>query len=257
MLDGEEYAATAAVAVAAPRHVVILGLGPTLESYVDIVKRMGARRAFADEVWAINAAADVIQCDRVFHLDDVAIQEIRAAAKPESNIAAMLGWLKTHPGPVYTSRAHKGYPGLVEFPLEDVINNLGYAYFNGTAAYAVAFAIHIGVKKISLFGCDFTYQNSHHSEQGRACVEYWLGFARARDIEICVAGDSSLMDACEGEGLYGFDAVKVEIDAADDGPVSVKFTPLEVLPTAAEMEAKYNHAAHPNPLLRKQRMTAP
>lgn len=233
-----------------PDHVVILGLGPSLESYVDIVKRLGNRRNFADEVWGINAVLDVIQCDRGFHMDDVRIQEIRAAAKPQSNIAAMLPWLKTHPGPIYTSRAHQDYPGLVEFPLQDVINNLGYAYFNNTGAYAVGYAVHIGVKKISLFGCDFTYPNAHQAEKGRACVEYWLGYARARGIEICVPQCSSLMDGIvpQADQLYGYDTVDVDIVEKNDNVV-VSFVPRAALPTAAEIEARYDHSSHPNPLV--------
>ena len=140
----------------APEHVVILGLGPSLESYVDIAKRLGGRHVFCDEVWGINAVGGVIQCDRIFHMDDVKIQEIRSEAKPESNIARMLEWMRKHPGPIYTSRADERYPGLVAYPLEDVINSCGWAYFNSTAAYAVAYAVHIGVKKISLFGADFS-----------------------------------------------------------------------------------------------------
>jgi hypothetical protein len=108
----------------------------------------------------------------------------------------MLGWLRNHPGPIYTSRAHPDYPGLVEFPLEDVINSCGIAYFNNTAAYAVAYAVHIGVKKITLFGCDYTYPNAHDAEKGRACTEFHLGIAKARGIRIGLTDKTSLMDAC-------------------------------------------------------------
>jgi hypothetical protein len=60
------------------------------------------------------------------------------------------------------------------------------AYFNSTAAYAVAYAIHMGVKKISVFGMDFTYPNAHDAEKGRACVEFWLGIApRAASSSQC------------------------------------------------------------------------
>lgn len=236
-----------------PDHVVILGLGPSLETYIDIVKRMGARRAFADEVWGINAVGDIIQCDRLFHMDDVRIQEIRAAAKPESNIAAMLTWLKKHDGPIYTSRPHPDYRGLTAFPLEAVINNLGYAYLNGTAAYAAAFAVHIGVKRISLFGCDFTYANAHDSESGRGCLEYWLGFAKARGIEINLPATTSLLDSCvpEDRRLYGYDTLVVAIDEdPDTGAVKVAMTPRAELPTAEEIEARYDHSKHPSPLVK-------
>lgn len=241
--------------MAAPEHVTILGMGPSLAQYMSLVRGLGGRSAYADEVWAINALGDVFACDRVFHMDDVRIQEIRAAAAPDSNIANMLAWLKRHPGPIITSRAHSDYPGLVEFPLQDVINDLGFAYLNNTAAYAVAYAIHLGVKKISLYGVDFTYPNAHDAEKGRACVEYWLGFAKARGIQIATAQTSSLMDACVpwAERLYGYDTVDVTIGKADDdGNHPVTLTERATMPTAEEIEARYDHSAHPNPLVKAQ-----
>lgn len=229
-----------------PNHVVILGLGPSLETYVDIVKRLGNRKRFSDEVWGINAVGDVIKCDRIFHMDDVRIQEIRAERRPDSNIAAMLEWLKAHPGPIYTSRLpeQNAYIGLVEYPLEEVINSCGFAYFNSTAAYAVAYAVHIGVKEISLFGCDFSYAKSHDAEKGRGCVEFHLGIAKARGVKIGLPGCTSLMDACAPieERIYGYDAVHVEMEEREDEPVKVTFRPRESLPTADEIEARYDHS---------------
>jgi hypothetical protein len=232
--------------------VVILGLGPSLGTYLDAVKRMGGRKALADEVWAINALGDVVQCDRVFHMDDLAIQEQRAAAVPGSNIATMVAWLKQHKGPIYTSIRRKGYRGLVEFPLEEVTNHLGHDYFNSTAAYAVAYAVHIGVRQISIFGFDFTYPNAHHAEKGRACVEFWLGIASARGIKIALPENTSLMDQCEPDDLkyYGYDAVHVTIAVDDEGQARFSFSPRESLPTAAEMEVRYDHSKHPSPLVR-------
>ena len=245
----EEFRATvdalaALPVMGVPEHVVILGLGPSLECYVDVVKRLGSRRKFADEVWAINALGDVLQCDRIFHMDDVRIQEVRAAAKPDSNIAAMLEWLKTHPGPIYTSRAHPDYPGLVEFPLQDVINSCGIAYFNSTAAYAVALAVHIGVKKITMFGCDYTMPNSHHAEKGRGCVEFHLGIAKARGIVIGIPDNTSLLDSIAPihERIYGYDMVELDMSEDESGAVKVTFTPKAIPPTAEEIERRYNHA---------------
>lgn len=232
-----------------PESVAILGLGPSLAAYVDLAKRLGARGKLADEIWGINALGDIIACDRVFHMDDVRIQEARAEARPESNIAAMLGWLKRHPGPIYTSRPHEDYPGLVAYPLADVINSTGYAYFNNTAAYAVAYAVHLGVRKISLFGCDFTYPKAHDAEKGRGCVEWWLGFAAARGIKIAMPPSTSLMDALvpPDERLYGYDTVRVQLRERG-GRTRVKFLPREEIPTADEIEDRYDHSQHPNAL---------
>lgn len=234
-----------------PKHVAIVGLGFSAEAYMDRVKRCGSRRAFADQVWGINAVGDVLSCDLVWHMDDVRIQVIRAAARPESNIAAMLPWLKSTTLPVVTSRAHPDYPALVEFPLEAVMSEFGLGYFNNTPAYAVAYAIYIGVKRISLFGLDFTYPSAHKSEKGRGCLEFWLGYATARGIEIAIPENSSLMDHIDdpkddNEAIfYGYDTVKLIYKRSEDGKFTIDMIPREKLPSAEEIEAAYDHGKHP------------
>lgn len=227
------------------KHIAILGLGPSVDQYLDIVKRQGGRSKFCDEVWTINALGDVFDCDLIFHMDDVRIQEVRAAARPDSNIAAMLEWLKTTKTPVITSRSHENYPALVDFPLEDVLNSLGIDYFNNTAAYAVAYAIYIQAEEISLFGMDFSYENVHHAEKGRACVEFWLGQAHARQIKINMPTNTTLMDSNIGrsEKLYGYDTLDVEFDIQDGGELKLKFTPRDKLPTADQIEKAYDHSS--------------
>lgn len=230
--------------IPAEKHVAILGLGPSLDQYLEITKRLGGRSRFCDETWAINALGNVFDCDLVFHMDDVRIQEIRAQAAPASNIAAMLHWLKISRVPVVTSRAHPDYPALVEFPLEDVLNHLGHDYFNSTAAYAVAFAIHAGATKISLFGMDYTYPNAHDAEKGRACVEFWLGQAHARGIQINLPKTTTLMDAMYpiAARLYGYDTVDIVFNSQADGSIKLNFTERVSLPTAAEIERNYDHS---------------
>lgn len=235
------------------RHVAILGLGPSVGSYLSMARGLGGRCKLADEVWAINALGDVFGCDRIFHMDDVRIQEIRAAAQPESNIAAMLGWMKRHPGPIYTSRPHPDYPGLVAFPFEQVINDLKYPYFSSTVAYATALAIHEGWDEISWYGVDFTYPDRHSAEKGRACVEFWMGVAAERGIKLRMPVTTSLMDACvpTRERIYGYDTVDIAIARDANGVAKVTFTerPRDQWPGAEEIEARYDHSAHPNPLV--------
>lgn len=232
-------------------HVAIVALGPSVSQYLDLTKRLGNRRALADQTWAINSLGDVFQCDLVFHMDDVRVQEIRAEAQPQGNIAAMVRWLKTHDGPVMTSQAVPGYPCLVEFPLERALREFGTAYYNSTVAYAVAYAILIGVKRLSLFGIDYTYPNAHQAEKGRACVEYWLGRAHERGMELRLAQETTLLDTVEHGGsgvLYGYDAVHVDVEPGG----KVKFSE-KPLPTAAEIEAAYDHSKHPNALVEEMK----
>lgn len=236
-----------------PQHVALLGLGPSIDQYLDVVKRLGGKHAFADETWGINAVGGVLLCDRIFHMDDVRVQEARSKARPESNIARMMEWLKFHPGPILTSRAHPDYPGLVEFPLQDVLRWSKHAYFNSTAAYAIAYAIHIGVKRLSIFGCDYTYPNAHQAEKGRACVEFWLGLATARGMTIAIAQRSTLMDALhtQQERLYGYDTVDVTLRTDAQGQPAVDFVPMDDAIDAEEVESRYDHSRHPNPLVDK------
>lgn len=235
------------------KHIAIVGLGPSSAQYLEICKVLGGRHKLCDETWAINGYGDVLACDRVFHMDDVRVQQVRAAAQPDSNIAAMLEWLKKHPGPIMTSRAHPDYPGLVEFPLEEVLNRHRQAYFNSTAAYAVAYAIHVGATKISLWGCDFTYPDAHDAEKGRACVEFWLGIAAEKGIQIVMPKTTSLMDAIapQAERFYGYDCVDLDI-RQEGGRIKVNCIEHDRLPTAEEIEARYDHGAHPNQLVRQQ-----
>jgi hypothetical protein len=235
----------------APAHVAILGMGGSLHEYVNFAKGLGGRHAYCDQVWAINALGGVLDCDLIFHMDDVRIQELRAEADPTGNIAPLVKTLKSSSCPVITSQAAPGYPALHEFPLEAVVNDLNVAaYFNSTTAYAVAYAIWLGVKRISLFGIDYTYRNAHRAEKGRACVEFWLGIAQARGIVIRVPASSSLLDACEDEQgrMYGYDAVDVRVCRSRDR-TRFEFTPRPQLPSAEEMEERYDHNRHPNPLV--------
>jgi len=233
-------------------HVAILGLGPSVRQYLELTKRYGGRRAFCDETWGINALGDVFACDRIFHMDDVRIQQIRADANHGSNIARMLDWLKTTSTPVVTSMPHPDYPALEAFPLADVLNAYPLGYFNSTAAYAVAYAMHKGVKKITCFGMDFTYPGAHDAEKGRACVEFWLGMAAMQGVQISLPKTTSLMDAMnpQAERFYGYDCVDLNIERTD-GRVTVGFEPRAKFATAEEIEARYDHSAHPNGLVAK------
>ena len=234
-------------------HVAIIGLGPSAGAFFDLTKRLGGASAYCDQVWGINAMGDVLRCDLVFHMDDMRVQEARAEANPTGNIAAMVAWLQRYDGRVITSVPR--YPAHEAFPLEAVLNggyeNGAVPYFNSTAAYAVAYAIHIGVKRISLFGIDYTLPNAHEAEQGRACVEFWLGIAAARGIEITVPEQTSLLDACQTDRdrLYGYDCVDVYFRDEADG-LRVTMTERDDPVDAAEIERRYDHSKHPNPLMR-------
>lgn len=241
---GPAGAGAVAAISAAPEHVAIVGLGPSAKQYINLVERHGGRQAVFDETWVINSYGGVLAHDRVFHMDDVAntmreAEDEAIAPEVRTKLANILKWLRTHPGPVYTSIAHPEFPSLVAFPLEDVIRTVGTAYFNNSVAYAVVFAIHIGVKRISLFGCDYSYGKDKHEGTGRACVEFWLGVAAAKGIEVLVAASSSLMDVNKPERrFYGYEAVEVEVQRHDDGRTKVTMTPRKEALATVDLESR-------------------
>ncbi len=224
----------------APESVAIVAMGMSAATYLRLCAKAGDRKRVADETWAINSMGGVIKHDLLFHMDDCRVQEARAKRSPGGNVAGMLGWLKNHPK-FFTSRKYPEYPGAKEFPLQKVINSLGVAYFNNTVAYAIAYAIYIGVKKIGIYGADYSYVDLHKSERGRGCVEFLLGIATAKGIHVVVAGDSSLLDANipDDQKFYGYEAVNIELKNTSKG-VKVKMKQRDI-PSAEEMEARYKH----------------
>ena len=158
-----------------------------------------------DEVWAINAMSGVVFHDRVFMMDPASRFLDTEDAGTQTGI--MRDVLKKHPGPIYTCELDSRCPGLVEYPLEEVVNSLGTWYLNNTVAFAIAFAIAAKVEKLYLYGIDFSYKgNVHFAEAGRACCEFLLSKAIEKGISVGVAESSSLLDNTTPiqEKLYGY-----------------------------------------------------
>jgi len=188
----------------APYTVAIVAMGPSHKDYLSECISKSGRFQVADETWAINAMGGIVQHDRLFIMDD--LPYFAKVAKEENPALAGYGyWLHKHPGPIYAQKEYDDFPGAIQYPLEDVLNSLNYCYLNNTTAYALAYAIHLGVKHIKLYGMDFTYANNRgFAEAGRACIEHWVRDACWRGIKVTVAPSSTLMDQCTDRQLYGY-----------------------------------------------------
>jgi hypothetical protein len=108
---------------------------------------------------------------------------------------------------VYSCELDKRVPAIELYPLEEIVGQLGCGYFNNTISYAIAFALWKKVKRLNVFGADFTYTtNMHFGELGRACCEFWLARCLASGMDIAVAPSSPLLDTNipEKKKLYGY-----------------------------------------------------
>jgi hypothetical protein len=137
-----------------------------------------------DEVWAVNAMIGVLkQVDRAFILDPMSrFLDTEDAGNMTSMMRDMLPKVNY---PIYSCDIDRRVPAVQEYPLEQIANYAGSAYFNNTIAYAIAFAIWSKVGRLSIFGVDFTYKsNMHFAEAGRGCVEFWIANCINRGIKV-------------------------------------------------------------------------
>jgi hypothetical protein len=162
--------------------VQILGRGCSLVNY---------REAPAGtEVWTINMMQFAIKWDRAFWLDN--IQYIAETHSPF--LVQMIGQNAYKSGKqVYTINPLPGIDFLQKFPHEKIVEALGDNWFNNSFAWMIGYAIYRNVKTLWLDGTDFMAPNEVRSQQA-ACAAYWLGYAKARGMEVSVNPASALLD---------------------------------------------------------------
>lgn len=184
-----------------PKTVALVCMGPSVMDYFSATLTQEMTLNFADEVWALNMAANTIEHDVCFWMDDLRSQN---DFKP-----GLIDLLRKRGKPVVTCSRHIDLvPTSYDYPISEVsalsIPVFGKPYLNNGVAMAVAYAIHIGVRCLKIYGADFTYPNRSFAESGRACVESWITIASVRGMEVQLAPNTSLMDNVSDHGVYGY-----------------------------------------------------
>ena len=197
-------------------HVALIGLGTSQIDYV-----IGRENSVEwDETWGCGSSAAVFQLDRLFMMDPASrFFDTEDAGKQTDVMRKILPELQI---PIYSCELDDRVPGIVEYPVNEVVAATRCAYMNNTVAYAVAFAYWNNVKQIDLFGIDFSYKgNLHFAEAGRSCVEFWLSKCIEKKIKVGVSPRSSLLDSDVPmeDRLYGYhrlDDPKIAIPDKDE-----------------------------------------
>lgn len=181
-----------------PKSIAIVAMGASRIDYGTRAAYGGGYKAAADEVWAINRMGGVIYNDILWRMDD--LRHTREFVSSEYERV-----LKEHPM-VVTSTPYPEYPNAIAFPLEKVLNNIGIPYFKTCPAYALAYAIYLGIPEIHIYGCDYTYPNQIEAEEGKGNFEMLMGIAYARKVELCLGPNASLLDNCipMEQRFYGY-----------------------------------------------------
>jgi len=218
-----------------PKVVSLVALGASKIDFLNETMTTGNKRGVADEVWAINKLGVILDHDMLFRMDDLRSSydcnnktytggSIKEGTTIHDTYDA---FLRSHNKPIITSRAYPEYPMSLEYPLEAVINTIGYSYFRTTPAYAAAFAIHIGVKQLRIYGCDYVYPtDKYRAESGRANLEFVLGIGMTMGMEVFVSPKSTLLDSNVSvvEKMYGY-LNPMDVTPDPEDPKKWKVTP--------------------------------
>jgi hypothetical protein len=201
-----------------PEKVALIGCGPSMQDYVNLMASHQCHGLNVDEVWGINFAGQPLRIDVSFAMDDY-----REVAGNDQDYFKRFYQSADHP--IITSNPHPDCPTAVRYPLAEVLNAVGNPrpYFNHTAAYAIAYAIMIGVKEICVFGCDYIAWDKPYARPDivpryMSCMSYWCGQAEARGVTVIVTPNSALLDSNLGAGdrFYGY-LIKPIIKEIDNG----------------------------------------
>lgn len=212
-----------------PRRVAILGMGPTLKTFIDMTLMNPGPGGVVDEVWGLNNVVSAVRCDVGFIMDDfVEMLERPYMGNKAAGIPGATFWDPSNPKlmewcrseqcniPLLTSRAYRPrYPTSCTFPLQEAMvamfgSNIGFHLSNSTS-YAILYARLIGVQEIHLYGVDFGYPSDDPYdrrrilEAGRANVESLLmvGFMQGA-FTFHMSADTSLFDTRMGRPFYGY-----------------------------------------------------
>lgn len=77
------------------------------------------------------------------------------------------------------------------FPLKEILNTFNISYFTNSISYMIAHAIYERYDTISLYGVDMVQELEFIYE--RPCVDFWLGYAMAKNISIVLPATSSFL----------------------------------------------------------------
>lgn len=157
------------------------------------------------EYWGLNnhhitpEVAD-IPFTRWFELHNLDLIKANPNNKPES-IQHHLDWLNTTTLPVYMFPHHPhNFPTYTPYPVDDILNFLPVRYLTSTPAWETALAIWEGFERIGIYGVDLVTGTEYAYQ--RPCLEFLLGIAWAKNIDIVIPTGSELLKASH---LYGYE----------------------------------------------------
>jgi len=195
------------------RKVAIVGFGKGFKTWRE------ARRA-GYEIWGINDPLSTFgpwDADRWYQLHSAEyLEEHWPYWDAVSKDTWLNHWKYDGSTPLYMQRHYPEFPGSVEFPKKRIEEELPNGrYHCGTFDWLVAHAILEGVTHIRL--CGVTLHPVGEPLSARACLEFWLGMAMGRGIEVEVESEDLFytFNLVRTRWQYGFDESRPIIEVED------------------------------------------
>lgn len=159
------------------------------------------------DIWALPWDAEYAsRADRLFEMHDRALLE-----KPESlRSKDYFERLSELPQLIYMQRHWPDIPSSVPFPIaelkETVFSGFPRArwddqedWYNSSPAYMIALAIHEEAETIGVYGVDVLDDSEFSYES--PCLEYLIGLAVGRGIEVIIPEGPTALNKFRGEGI--------------------------------------------------------
>lgn len=118
---------------------------------------------------------------------------------------------REHPYPIYMMEKLERFPSSVKYPLDEICGSLlptlrresgeVIRYFTSTAAYMLAQAIYEDFRRIEIYGFEMGTDTEYKYQ--KASMEFWIGVATGRGIEVILPDRCKLMKA----KMYAYEAL--------------------------------------------------
>jgi hypothetical protein len=90
-------------------------------------------------------------------------------------------------------------PKALTFPMKEMVDKFGPYFFTSTFAWMMAYAIHVGVKEMALFGVDMASKDEYILQ--RPGGQYFITLAKQNGIKVFIPQES---DLAQPPPLYGY-----------------------------------------------------
>jgi len=152
-----------------------------------------------------------VKPDLLFIMD--VLDEKPQIVSGKDNLGEIVARINAMKVPLIAPFRYEDIPLSQAFPLKECVELLGTPYFSNTIAYMIAFAIMARAKEIDIYGVNQASSSEYFHE--KAGVEYWVGMAIGRGIEVRIHGNKSQLLKSKpqfgGELLYGYNQTFQEI----------------------------------------------